>query len=136
MRAPILLYRLRLGWLLGGRFLLLEHRGRSSGKRRRAVIEVVGNDRSTGAYWVAAAYGDRSDWYRNVTVEPRVRVTVGGKRFRAMATALSGDESKAVLVRYAEEHPAAARGLLRLLGYESFEQLMDRVPVIEFRRSD
>ena len=59
MRAPIWLYRLRLGWLLGGRCLLLEHRGRSSGKRRAAVIEVVDHDRETSRYCVAAAYGDR-----------------------------------------------------------------------------
>ena len=135
MRAPIWLYRLRLGWLLGGRFLLLEHRGRSSGKRRTAVIEVVDHDRETRTHCVAAAYGDRSDWYLNVRAEPRVRVTVGRRRFRAIATALSTDESKAVLARYGKEHPASARGLVRIFGYEGFQALTEKVPVVELKRS-
>lgn len=29
LRAPVALYRLRLGWLLGGRVLLLSHTGRA-----------------------------------------------------------------------------------------------------------
>ena len=40
-RMPIGLYRLRLGWLLGDRFLLLHHTGRKSGLPRQAVVEVV-----------------------------------------------------------------------------------------------
>jgi hypothetical protein len=34
VRAPIWLYRLRLGFLFGRRMLLLEHIGRKSGARR------------------------------------------------------------------------------------------------------
>ena len=36
-RAPIWLYRLGLGGLLGGRFLLLTHTGRTSGRPRQVV---------------------------------------------------------------------------------------------------
>jgi hypothetical protein len=36
-RLPIWLYRLRLGWLLGDRLLLLTHIGRTSGQRRDRV---------------------------------------------------------------------------------------------------
>ena len=136
MRAPIWLYRLRLGWLLGSRLLLLEHRGRNSGKRRRLVVEVIDHDRSTGVYWVAVGFGDRSDWYRNVKAEPRVWVTVGRKRFRAIATALSTEASKAVLLRYQKAHPVMARGLVRIFGHDSFEALTEKVPVVELRRSD
>jgi hypothetical protein len=32
VRAPIALYRHQLGWLLGGRMLMLEHTGRRSGR--------------------------------------------------------------------------------------------------------
>ncbi|HTM84573.1 MAG TPA: nitroreductase family deazaflavin-dependent oxidoreductase, partial [Mycobacterium sp.] len=39
MRAPIWLYRARLGALLGSRLLMLEHRGRTSGARRYVVLE-------------------------------------------------------------------------------------------------
>ena len=41
VRAPIWLYRARLGFVMGHRMLLLEHIGRKSGARRYAVLEVV-----------------------------------------------------------------------------------------------
>src|SRR5690606_12262413 len=41
VRAPIALYKAGLGWLLGSRILMLEHRGRSSGLRRYVCLEVV-----------------------------------------------------------------------------------------------
>jgi hypothetical protein len=41
MRAPIWIYRARLGFLFGSRMLLLEHVGRKSGRRRQAVLEIV-----------------------------------------------------------------------------------------------
>jgi hypothetical protein len=44
MRAPLLLYSMGLGWVLGGRFLKLRHRGRKSARVRETVLEVVGRD--------------------------------------------------------------------------------------------
>jgi len=41
LRAPILLYRARAGWLLGHRFVYVAHRGRRTGARREVVVEVV-----------------------------------------------------------------------------------------------
>ena len=43
-RAPIWLYRARLGWCLGPRFVLVEHTGRASGKTRQTVLEVIARD--------------------------------------------------------------------------------------------
>ena len=42
LRAPNMLYDRDLGWLLGERFLRLVHVGRTSGRRYRTVLEVVG----------------------------------------------------------------------------------------------
>jgi hypothetical protein len=44
LRMPIWLYRLRLGWLLGNRFLMLTHIVRKSGQPPQSVLEVVGHD--------------------------------------------------------------------------------------------
>src|SRR5690606_3939347 len=74
MRFPIWLYRLKLGWLLGKRFLHLEHRGRKSGLIRHAVVEIVDHDVQNDSYVVASAWGHQSDWYRNITVEPHVKI--------------------------------------------------------------
>ncbi len=50
LRAPVWLYRLRLGGLLGDRFLMLTHIGRNSGQPHQSVLEVVGHDEATDAY--------------------------------------------------------------------------------------
>jgi hypothetical protein len=40
-KLPFVLYRLRLGWILGHRFMQLTHVGRRSGKVRRTVLAVL-----------------------------------------------------------------------------------------------
>src|SRR5690349_25004115 len=40
-KLPVFLYRLRLGWLLGKRFMQITHVGRHSGKVRRTVLAVL-----------------------------------------------------------------------------------------------
>jgi len=85
VRAPVLLFRARLGFLFGSRLLMLEHVGRKTGIQRYAVLETV--DRTDpGTYVVAAGFGDRSQWLRNITADPRVRASVG-RRFAVPATA-------------------------------------------------
>jgi hypothetical protein len=37
-KLPVLLYRLRMGWLMGKRFMLLTHVGQRSGKVHRTML--------------------------------------------------------------------------------------------------
>ena len=37
-KLPLVLYRLRLGWIFGHRFVMLTHVGRHSGKTRRTIL--------------------------------------------------------------------------------------------------
>jgi deazaflavin-dependent oxidoreductase (nitroreductase family) len=93
-RAPVWLYRGRLGGLLGGRFLLLTHTGRRTGLARQAVLEVVDRDPETGGWLVASGYGRRSDWLRNITAHPHVEVRSGWRpTVKATARRLSPHES-------------------------------------------
>src|SRR5579862_6380067 len=41
VRAPVWLYRARLGFVFGSRLLMLEHTGRKTGTRRYVVLEAV-----------------------------------------------------------------------------------------------
>jgi deazaflavin-dependent oxidoreductase (nitroreductase family) len=139
MRFPIWLYRLKLGWLLGQRFLLLEHRGRKSGMMRQAVIEVVDQDPHKGSYVVAAAWGHQSDWYKNIEAEPHVKIGVGTQRFPALAKTLSADDAAQHLNAYATKHPFAFRQLGSLLiGSKShdtmqiIESFIEAIPFVEF----
>jgi deazaflavin-dependent oxidoreductase (nitroreductase family) len=140
LRLPIWLYRARLGWLLGKRFLLLTHTGRASGKARRTVLEAIRHDPETGAYIVCSGWGERADWYRNILRTPDVTIMVGGARFPATAVRLSEAEGEQIFLAYARRHPRAFRNLTRILlnrRAESMEELCRQMgrtmPVVAFR---
>ena len=107
MRAPIGLYRARLGFLLGSRILLLEHVGRKSGLTRSVVLEVLDHP-DPDTYIVASGFGTRAQWYKNVRAEPRVKVSVGSRVSNpAIARTLSTSEADAALRRYVDRHRRA-----------------------------
>ena len=117
-RAPIWMYRLHLGWLLGHRLLLLTHTGRVSGQRRQVVLEAVGYESAKDIVYVASGFGTRAQWYRNIRIHPNVTVHVGRRSAPAIATPLPPDESGRAMVKYARRHPHLARRLMRFCGYE------------------
>lgn len=105
VRAPLRVYRARLGFLFGSRLLMLEHTGRTTGAVRRAVLEVVGHP-DPGTYVVASGFGGRAQWYRNVLADPRVRVAVSWHGpAPATARALPAEEAAALLAAYRMRHP-------------------------------
>ncbi|HVX47055.1 MAG TPA: nitroreductase family deazaflavin-dependent oxidoreductase [Mycobacteriales bacterium] len=107
MRAPIHLYRARLGFLFGSRMLMLEHIGRKSGAPRQVVLEVFGHP-DPSRYFVVSGFGGRSQWFRNVQANPAVRVTVGSHQpAPATARVLSTVEADAALQEYVTQHPKA-----------------------------
>jgi deazaflavin-dependent oxidoreductase (nitroreductase family) len=136
MRAPIWLYRARLGGLLGGRLLMLEHTGRKTGAPRRVVLEVIDHPR-TDSYIVASGFGERAQWFRNVTVDPRVRVYAGSARpASATARVLDQREADRVLGDYSQRHPRTweqfSAVLERTLG-EPVTATDTRLPMVELR---
>ena len=70
LRLPIWLYRVKLGWLLGDRFIMLTHTGRKSGLPRQTVIEVVKHDKESNTYYIVSGWGEKSDWYQNIRKTP------------------------------------------------------------------
>lgn len=118
-RSMIYVYRLGLGGLFGERMLLLNHTGRRSGRPRQAVLEVVHHDPRTGAYIVASGFGEKSDWFRNVTAHPAVTIQVGSKTMPARAERLSVEEAADILLDYNRRHPALLRNLSWILGYRT-----------------
>jgi deazaflavin-dependent oxidoreductase (nitroreductase family) len=131
MRAPIGLYRIRLGWLLGTRFLLLEHTGRTSGMQRQTVLEVV-EIGPEGRPVIVSGFGARSQWCKNITADPSVTVTWGKRRFEANAERRSQGEALGVFERYRAAHPRAARVLGGSIGVSLVDDLdlaAERLPV-------
>jgi deazaflavin-dependent oxidoreductase (nitroreductase family) len=117
-RLPLWFYRLGLGWLLGGRFLLLNHIGRKSGLPRQTVLEVVHYDPASDTYTIAAGFGPQSDWYLNLRQSPQTTIQVKRRKLAVTADLLEPNACGDAMVRYAHEHPQAARNLSRLLGYK------------------
>ncbi|HXT93395.1 MAG TPA: nitroreductase family deazaflavin-dependent oxidoreductase [Trebonia sp.] len=107
VRAPVWLFRARLGFVFGSRMLMLEHKGRKTGVRRYVVLEAVDHP-SPRTYVVASGFGDRAQWLRNVRADPAVRVYTGSRRAApATARPLTPQETTAALTSYASRHPRA-----------------------------
>jgi len=117
-RLPIWLYRLGCGWLLGKRFLLLNHIGRRSGLPRQTVLEVVNYEADTDTFFIASGFGKQSDWYRNLLKTPAVTIQVGRWQMNVMTHPLTPEESGEAMVNYARRYPKAARLICRQVGYQ------------------
>ncbi len=137
LRAPIFLYRLHLGWILGRRFLLLKHVGRKTGLQHSAVLEVVRYDRSRNIYIIASGWGEKSNWLQNIEKNPEVEIEIGRRRLSAHARRLPQTQAKDELREYARQYPRAYRVLAgRMLGRqaeateEEFDQLGKAIPVV------
>lgn len=138
-RAPIPLYRARLGFLFGERFLMLEHTGRKSGETRRTILEVVVND--PDAAYVAAAWGHRAQWLRNVEESPNVTFHLGSRTYQTEAEVVAPERARGLMERYATQHPKV---LDRLASYmlddpgetpvEQAKQVAERVPMVRLSK--
>ena len=117
-RAPVWLYRARLGFLLGKRFLLLNHIGRVSSAPRQTVLEIIKQDPHSHTYYVASGYGEKSDWYKNVMQKPQVSIQVGMIEFQAIAERLPKEAAEEIMLGYGRKHPNALCELARIMGYK------------------
>jgi deazaflavin-dependent oxidoreductase (nitroreductase family) len=131
-RAPVALYRMGLGGLMPMQ-LMLTTSGRKSGQPRRAVVDVLQHDRATDTYYVVSAYGERSDWYRNLQANPAVRVQVRWRKFSARATTLSEKEAEEFLLDFWRGHRFYARTMLRLIGLKADTEGEVRAAATEMR---
>lgn len=105
VRAPIWLYRARLGVVFGARLLMLEHVGRKSAHRRNVVLEIVDHP-ADDRYVVVSGFGARAQWFRNVEATLQVRVYLAShKPAPAIAHRLDASASAASLHRHAATHP-------------------------------
>ena len=136
VRAPIWLYRARLGALLGPRMLMLEHLGRSSGRRRYVVLEIVDRPRDD-CFVVASGFGTTAQWFRNVRAEPQVRVWIGSHApARATARVLEQAEVDRTLSDYRTRHPKYWAQFRPVLEQTLGRSIGDRdvpLPMVELR---
>lgn len=87
---PFMVFMLRigLGWTMNimpsvsGRIMVIEHRGRKSGKKYLTPVNYALVD---GEVYCTAGFGSVSDWYKNIMANPQVvlRLPEGKRKARA-----------------------------------------------------
>jgi deazaflavin-dependent oxidoreductase (nitroreductase family) len=85
--------------------MVLHHVGRRSGQPRTTGLQQIYHDSDKGTYFVAAAYGPKSDWWRNVVADPHVSIEVGGTSVEAVAEPVNSQEAVTVMEAAIEEKP-------------------------------
>ena len=129
-RLPVWLYRFKMGWLMGKRMIYFEHVGRSSGIKRRSVVEIIRYDQEKDIYFVVSGYGEKADWFRNIMKTPQVSANV---------ERLSQERALEEFQDYARRNPKMFKYLGNLIGInlegkeEEIEQLSQILPVIAFK---
>jgi deazaflavin-dependent oxidoreductase (nitroreductase family) len=91
-------------------WVLLETRGRLSGKRRR--VPLARGPRDGDVVWLGSVHGRRASWVRNIEANPEVRIMLSGRWHDGRATVREYDE--AIVRRFS----AYARTGPRMLGIE------------------
>jgi deazaflavin-dependent oxidoreductase (nitroreductase family) len=131
-RTPVFLYRIGLGGFMPMQ-LLLTTVGRKSGKPRRAAVDILHHDAATDTYYVVSAYGDRSDWYRNLGANPALRAQVRWRRFPARATTVPEKEAQELLLDFWRRHRLYVRTMFRLIGLNASTEEEYRAAVAEMK---
>ena len=116
-RLPVYFYRLGLGWLLGERFVLINHLGRKTGLPRQAVVEVVERDKRTNSVIVVAGYGDQTQWYQNLRERPETTIQIGRFKYQVIAEFIAPEDGEEIMVRYLDRYGKLTGRLFSLLGY-------------------
>lgn len=147
LHAPVYLYPLGLGRLLGKRFLLLTHWGRRTGLRHQTILEVMeyrdaGGNKKTPEIIVMSGFGRNAGWLRNIEASPAAEITIQSQHFNAAHRFLDEDEAIAVVHNYERKNrfiaPIVRSVLSRLLGWRyggsesDHRRLVAQLPLIAF----
>jgi deazaflavin-dependent oxidoreductase (nitroreductase family) len=108
-RLPVVFYRLGLGGLLGEQLILLNHIGRKTGAIHQAVVRVVSHEADSDTYYIASAWGFKSQWPRNLLAHPEIVVQIGRRKLTVDAHPLTPEQGAHILLVYRQHHPMAAR---------------------------
>jgi deazaflavin-dependent oxidoreductase (nitroreductase family) len=116
-KLPLFLYRLRLGWMLGNRFMQITHVGRRSGRTYRTVLAVLRFDEKTKEIYAVSAWKG-SDWYYNIQSSPALQVETGFVHYVPTQRTLSAEEITATFMEYRRQHPIFSRMICRIPGWK------------------
>lgn len=96
------LWRLGFGKILNmgptafGRYMVLVHHGRKTGKTYYTPVNFaeIGGD-----IYCTAGYGGKSDWFRNITADPKLEIWLPNGWYTALAEDISEEDSRVAIMR-------------------------------------
>ena len=138
LKAPQWIFRLKLGFLMGDRFLLLTHTGRKSGSTFRTPLEVVVHDGDTGEYIVCSGTGPTADWWLNIHANPATSIQVRNAVWTPRQRFLEPEEAARRFHEYETAHPTTAARLLDSMGQshdgtdDDRVRMMEKIPMVSF----
>lgn len=114
---PRIAYSLGLGSLVGSFVLLLETTGRKSGLPRITPLQY---DEIDGIFYIGSARGTKADWFRNLTVNPKVTLTIGSRKLQGDAKPITDPVPIADFLELRlKHHPKMVGAMLKLEGMSS-----------------
>ena len=134
-RAPLVLWRLGLGPVIGRLMLVLTTTGRKSGLPRQAMVEY---HMFNGRKYAPSGFGAQAQYYQNIMVNPYVTIQTAAGTERAIAARVTDDEELlAVFEQIKRDDPAfLLNSYFRSLGIEpTNEDILahkDRIYLLRF----
>ncbi len=132
------LYRSGKGWIVGRLILLLEHKGRRTGRVYATPLQY---EKIQDAYYVGAARGLKSDWFRNLQADPCVHVWVGTAEFDGVAETVTEPQRIVEFLQYRLHRHPLMIGLMMKLHHlpmrpslQQLEQLAGKLALAIIRR--
>ncbi|MDX2379401.1 MAG: nitroreductase family deazaflavin-dependent oxidoreductase [Acidimicrobiia bacterium] len=138
LKVPGWMFRIKLGFLFGDRFILITHSGRKSGATYHTPLEVVVHDEATGEYIVCSGTGPNADWYRNISATPAAFVQVRNRAWTPEQRMLTDEEAATRFAEYERAHAKTAERLLTSMGrsYDGTDtdrvRMMAHIPMVSF----
>ena len=111
---PRIAYLVGLGSLVGGFVLLLETTGRKSGLPRITPLQY---EEINGLIYMGSARGVKADWFQNLVVNPKVKLSVGSRKFQGFADPITDPAQIADFLEYRLKlNPRFVGAMLRFEG--------------------
>jgi deazaflavin-dependent oxidoreductase (nitroreductase family) len=112
-KAPILFYRLGLGFIVGRMFMVMTTVGRRSRLPRRTAIEF---HEFKGRKYVLSGWGTKTDWYRNIQANPHITIQTWRGAESVLARRITSEIELGEAFKFAMSNPTM-RAVLKSAGF-------------------
>ena len=128
LKLPYFFYSERTSVLYGKRLIQITTVGRTSNTQRATLLEVIGMCNTSPV--VIAAFGENSDWVKNLRKNPKTIVVWSNKKYESDVFWLDKKDSENILKSYKKDYPNLVKFYERLMkmGWDDFSNL----PVCSF----